>query len=97
MERATVIITYDKGETITDQVLVALLDAAPVGQVCLMRGKPNALNEGRSEVSYVYNPKDPRQVRAKQEAEANAKRTDPFEVQKQREAEREKQQMEAPE
>lgn len=86
MELTTVVCTYAKGDAIAEQVLAAPMSkgAPSEGHVCLMRGKPSALDDGRSEVTYVYNPKDPRQVAAKERAE------------QERVAQREKQGMEVP-
>ena len=72
MNRATVIVTWAKGETRTDQVMVAAIPhsdgtGAPdpaTARVCLLRGTHRALTGGRGESTYMYDPRDPRQIKA---------------------------------
>jgi len=78
MNHAIVIVRWAKGETRTDQIMVAAIGSsdgtgAPdpaTARVCLLRGTHRALTGGRGESTYIYDATDPRQVAAADAARA---------------------------
>jgi len=78
MEHAIVIVRWAKDEPRTDQVMIAAIGSsdgtgAPdpsTARVCLLRGTHRALTGGRGESTFLYDPSDPRQVRAAEGARA---------------------------